>query len=583
MKFKTSCCNRGLLRKDLGRFAPAWVLYTLCLALGMVILFEGNGPEQFTINLGRSIRFMPLVNCGYAILTAVLLFGDLYDSRMCNALHALPVRREGWFAVHFAAGLLFSLIPTALMTLFALPVTCLSPMAGSWKLALLWFAATNAQYLCFFGMALLAVFCVGNRFAAVLVYAGLNFGALLVYFLGDTLYAPLLYGVSVKALPFFPFSPVVQMMRQSYVDFQWAHGSHTTQAESFAFAFGQGWSYLWLCAGLGLLLSILSLQLYRKRELERAGDFIAVGWVKPVFLVFYCLTCATMFQLVQELFGTQLPMPLFLFAGFTVGFFTCRMLLERSTRVFRKGSILSYLLLAAVLGGSLGLTWLDPMNIAGRIPEVEAISSVRVSEYGYGGYIDVTEGADIQAVRDLHKAALGERASEENGMLIDGVVRPYEDGDDWNAAGKSIAFYLTYTLKNGCEVSREYHIWSSSAAGDALRTFMSRPEFFLRYDELSGIPDRITVPKYLYIDGMDIPEERLTRELAQAMFDALAADAAEGTTAQDLYFHPRYDKEGNLLDVRYVHMLMDGMDYDFHIYPDTAHLLQWLEDYELIS
>lgn len=581
MKFKTSCCNRGLLRKDLGRFAPAWVLYTLCLALGMVILFEGNGPEQFTINLGRCIRFMPMVNCGYAILTAVLLFGDLYDSRMCNALHALPVRREGWFAVHFAAGLLFSLIPTALMTLFALPVACLSPMAGSWKLALAWFAATNAQYLCFFGIALLAVLCVGSRFAAVLVYAGLNFGALLVYFLVDTLYAPLLYGVSIEALPFFPFSPVVQMARQSYVDYQWVRGSYTVQAESFFL--NQGWSYLWLCAGLGLLLSALALQLYRKRELERAGDFIAVRWVKPVFLVFYCLTCATMFQLVQELFGTQLPMLLFLFTGFTVGFFTCRMLLERSTRVFRKGNILCFLLLAAVLSGSLGLTRLDPMNIEGRIPEVEAISSVRVSEYHYGGCIDVTEGADIRAVRDLHATALVERASDENGMLIDGVVRPYEDTDDWNAAGKCVSLYLTYTLKNGHEVSREYRIWSNSAAGDALRAFMSRPEFFLRNGDVPGLPDRITVPKYLYVNGIDIPEERLTRELAQAMFDALIADAAEGTTAQENYFHPLSDGDGHWLDTYYVHMYMDGVDYDFHIYPDTTHLLQWLEDYELIS
>ena len=41
------------------------------------------------------------------MLTAQLLFGDLYHSRLCNALHAMPVTREGWFLTHSAAGLAF--------------------------------------------------------------------------------------------------------------------------------------------------------------------------------------------------------------------------------------------------------------------------------------------------------------------------------------------------------------------------------------------------------------------------------------------------------------------------------------------
>ena len=38
------------------------------------------------------------------LLAALVLFGDLDNPRMCNALHALPLRRETWFFSHAAAG-----------------------------------------------------------------------------------------------------------------------------------------------------------------------------------------------------------------------------------------------------------------------------------------------------------------------------------------------------------------------------------------------------------------------------------------------------------------------------------------------
>lgn len=52
----------------------------------------------------------------------MLLFGDLYNSRMCNALHAMPMRRETLFLTNVVSGLLFSMIPTAVMALLSVPL-----------------------------------------------------------------------------------------------------------------------------------------------------------------------------------------------------------------------------------------------------------------------------------------------------------------------------------------------------------------------------------------------------------------------------------------------------------------------------
>ena len=139
-----------------------------------------DGDYRFAANLAVCINIMPLVNLGYGLLTAQLLFGDLFQSRMCNALHALPLRREGWFAVHFTAGILFSVVPTALMAGLSVPILLSTPMERAGMIALWWFLGTNAQYLFFFGSAMLAVFCSGSRFAEAVVYGILQFGAMLV-------------------------------------------------------------------------------------------------------------------------------------------------------------------------------------------------------------------------------------------------------------------------------------------------------------------------------------------------------------------------------------------------------------------
>ena len=100
MPSKTSCFNKTVFQKNLTRFAPVWVLYLLCLLLGMMMLYAGDGDGQgywFADNMSEMIQLMAFVNLIYAPLVAALLFGDLYNSRMCNALHAMPLRRESWF------------------------------------------------------------------------------------------------------------------------------------------------------------------------------------------------------------------------------------------------------------------------------------------------------------------------------------------------------------------------------------------------------------------------------------------------------------------------------------------------------
>ena len=106
MKSKTSFFDVTVLRKDITRFSPAWAIYLIGGLLVTSILLQENSFSMANTVLQLSFTAMPLIAVGYALVTAMLLFGDLCNSRLCNALHAMPLRREGWFLTHCAAGLL---------------------------------------------------------------------------------------------------------------------------------------------------------------------------------------------------------------------------------------------------------------------------------------------------------------------------------------------------------------------------------------------------------------------------------------------------------------------------------------------
>ena len=114
MKSRTSLFNATVLKKDITRFCPLWIIFSVMqvmTALGSIgaDLFIGNNFIAY--NLAISTGTMAIQALFYALVCALLLFGDLFKGRLCNALHALPVRRESWFATHALAGLLFFLVP----------------------------------------------------------------------------------------------------------------------------------------------------------------------------------------------------------------------------------------------------------------------------------------------------------------------------------------------------------------------------------------------------------------------------------------------------------------------------------------
>lgn len=588
MKSRTSSCKATAFRKSITRFLPVWVGYTLFLILLQIALSAEKMDFWYVSNLAESIVFMGLVNCVYGFIVAQALFGDLFNSRMCNGLHSLPLRREQWMGVHVWLGLLFSLIPTALITVvFELLISPVADFADAWQIPLYWWAGTNLQYLFFFGLAVFCAMCTGNRFAMTVVYGIVNFFSALLYVMVYQIYAPLLYGVVSQSEPFEMLCPAVQITATRFIDCERiatekfyvdAQGIEQREYIGQFEVIQNGWIYLGILAAVGIVLLLIARQMYKKRKLECAGDFLAVRWLEPVFqVVFTVLSVAVFHGTFGVFFGTHSDVtPALMAIGLMAGWFAGRMLLERTARVFRMKNILGFIGMAVLLALSLYITKLDPLNITGWIPVREDIDQVSLS-MGHRGDFVTDNPEEIEEILRLHELALQERV-EVHPDYSDDFYMPYME--DVPAAHIS----LSYRHHNGWFTKRNYYILATEEAGAIAKKYCSRVEVVVPHSDVDDADDfrhQIRKITYVAVSGERLPEERVTEEFLLELADAILADCESGAMVQTGVYHPEpvFTSDGESAEVKSLYLDMNGKDFFCYldVYSDCENTLKVLE------
>ena len=613
MRSRTSCFNKTVFRKNLLRFAPVWGVYTLCLVVGILILYGNGGTMKhfhFAYHMTQLVEIMAVVNLIYAPIVAQLLFGDLYSSRMCNMLHAFPLRRENWLTTHVVSGVAFSLVPTLIMALVATPLLADSMFEGAVSLAWWIFLASNLQFVCFFGMAVFCVMVVGNRFTMLAAYGLLNGGAMIAYWLVDTVYTPMLYGVITPDHLANTLTPVFHMTNQQYIrisaeiyQLREIFGEELKGAVA-TFAITDQWWRLWMLAGVGIVFALLGLALYKIRNLECAGSAVAFPVLRPVFQVLCAVfvAAAAQFFLCNFTGMTQRNF-LILTVGLVAGWFIGKMLTEHTTRVFNLHNCCGLAALAAVFAVSLWLTHVDILKIETTLPEAEKVQRVTFNGTEY------TEKEDIDNFLRLQADALEHRAEEAglyamvNGQWVLGFGDlDAEDPDNRFTYVDNIR--LTYEMDNGKIIDRRYNIWVdsqdvSSEAGRIAEDYLTRWETIndrkvtvndVEYNRLDLVLENV---KSIYVDYMDDkPEirEKLAED-AHSLIAAIKADCAEGNMAQSFMYHSgSFRVEDDYAEKGYYEMPELGVsisskDYTWWIsvYPDSLHTLRWMRTHGVLK
>lgn len=590
MKSKTSFFSPTIFKKDLTRFLPLWAIY---LIVGLLLCVTSIGysdwadAEEFAF----SLEWMAAAMCIYALISTQLLFGDLFQGRLCNAIHALPVRREGLFFTHYAAGMVMGVMPNLLIALVAM-----FSMGKFWFVALLWCLATVLMYFLFFNIGVFAIFNAGNRLGAVGIYALVNFFAMLAMWYFEVIYLPMLYGLvmtdSIREY-FHWFSPAVHMVNCD----NWLkivhdptcachlsdYALHYTVCKYTFKGFGDGWLYLGLLSAISVAIAGASLLLYRRRHMESAGDFVAF---KPMGVVFTLIASAGVGAL---LYIVAEESYIGLFIGLILGFFLCKMLLDRTIKVFYKVSFLQLGAFLLVIALTLGMTYFDVAGVESRIPDVEDVKSVTIADsylaewrlesismeqpqeanrsvavdvavdpfyaYAKDGQLTLTKPEDIEQIRQIHQLLLEEGDASKNNMFNFKTVT------------------LHYVLKNGKTVTRYYYTMPDSPAMQRLARYTGTPLFILGFDDAQTMVDRlcdITVyvgEKSIHMTNVSHPE--FLEKLVYALF----ADAEAG-------FLSTNDKTNFEIELM-LSMENDNTRIMYLPIPSTAeHTHAWLEEYQ---
>ena len=572
MKSRTS--SSKAFSKDFGRFWPVWVGYLLFLTLFQVILSDDDMTYWYASNIGQCITIMGVVNGIYALVVAQMLFGDLFSPRMCNGLHSLPLRREQWFSAHITAGFLFSLIPTVIMTGFSEIIIALySTMVDGWQLPLYWLAGTNIQYIFFFGLAVFCMMCSGNRFGSTILYGIANFGSLLVYLLVDYVYTPLLKGVVTLSAPFEVTSPMVRIAATKFVDVERTpsgriYFENGVEMNEFFAAFEvipAGWHYIAVLALVGIVLLVLARAMYKKRHLEVAGDFLAVRWLEPVFQVVFTVLCGSGFHAVFLLFfGLNMEFVYFIMGiGMLVGWFAGRMLLERTTRVFRLKTVGGFLLTAGAMALSLYVTALDPLGIQTWLPQPEDLAGATVS-IRYQDAYTIEDPEEIADMIRLHEIALQQN------------VEVHPDYDPYfyhNNTTNAARISLTYHLRSGFTAEREYFVLAEGEGADLIRKYFSRLDVVFEDRDIQDASDLrhiLSKADTIQLRGVQIAEEYLTEAFLQDLADAIAVDCEAGNLVQLGALHP-----GVILETANPDDPIRMMELDIYHVPENNKRIAW--------
>ena len=536
MPSKTSYFNRTLFKKNLSRFMPLWAGYfVVCFVTFSLFLLSiiNSNYYDYTFIL-ESARIggviLPMIIC---VITAICMWGYLYNPRSANFYASLPIKREGLFLVNYLSGLTgITLVHTAIFLINLL----LAAFSGNAEIThlLQWFLIITLNTVFFYSFASFCAMLTGNGTVLAAVYGILNFAAVVLELIFRyVLVGCFVYGFAngflrTDYLRLGFLSPVVKMI--SDVQVQYVYNSYYV-IESAAIT---GWATLLAYAAVGLVFAAAALVLFKRRKMESASDVIAIRALRPVFK--YCLAsgCAVVLgslmyaiffagniQGFGGIYRSSAAMTVFLLIGAFIGYYAAEMMLQKSVKVIKSGARGFLVMASAIIVICLALVF-DVTGVGRKLPEPGRVEKVYLT-YNYGDTATLTEQENIDAVIDLHK-------------LI------YDSRNDKNAEGFISPLEITYKLKGGGELRRYYYVHFDSNVGDDKTGLDGRYAVFYKTMEIMNCLEAINyrvrgdIPVnsrslqncYMYNQEKHKEIELTTEEALDLYNNCILPDAAEG-------------------------------------------------------
>ena len=547
----TSYFNITLFRKNLARFWPIWGLYALIwvvlLPAGVLLrrdVWNKGNAWEFPLTLLDGSRNMALVLAFFfGILCAMAVFSYLYSVRSVGMLHALPMRREGLFLTNYLSGLAFLWVPNFGVFLLALVAEALN---GSVVFSSLftWLVVTCLLCLFFYSFAVFCAMFTGHILALPAFYLILNFLAAVITYLLENIAREFLFGFNGAEWAekwAMWFTPALKLLRATGLDYMSSTPRYC------------GLGLVVLYALIGLVLAGIALAVYNRRQLERAGDVITVGWVRPVFRYGMALCCAiTLGAFFYSIFYTLLPRGAWTLLGWmllwgAVGCFIAEMLLKKRLWVFKtswKGCVVFLVCLVAAMA----TLELDLLGFERKVPDAAQVKSVQISgmnsaPYDTGSYpsFTATDPQTIGEITALHSAITARKdqleSVQSSGISTESWISD-KDGLDLQVE-TTTSVHLWYELTDGTVLERQYDLpvrqedlEDPSTPAAQLSRLINQPQVISQiYLGSIGEKDRLVDACLVNLYNPEDDSygfEYLPAELLESLLEAVQTDLAQG-------------------------------------------------------
>lgn len=599
MKSKTSFFNPGIAKNLLRRCWPLWVCYLAALLailpLALMRVVNSHYTEEISIAgaLGYatmvSSQMLSILSLIMGALTAMVVFGYLYNTRGMGLMNSLPVTRTTMFWTAWLTGLLPMLAADVVAALCCLPMVVGHGLAI--RYVLLWLGAAVMSNIAYFGFASFCATLTGSVIILPLVYLVLNFTAVVAEGAASEVFSHIVYGLTYQVERLSWLSPPAHLTAYYTV---WQMGDRVIF---------QGYEAFPVYCAAGLIFALLGWLLYRRRRMETAGDTVSIPVLKPVFqycmafgtaLVFATLVYSGILNLdLHGLKATALELLLLLVGAF-LGYYVAEMLLQKTVKVFRghwKGLLITWaVLLLLVAAGELDVTGCER-----RVPDADKIETV-----GFQG-VDYRQPENIQALVSLHRAIIADK--DRNEHFLDTFDGEYYGGEEQNVR---LPVTIQYWMKDGSSVLRTYSI-----AGD--QTVLADPDSVLNrtaelanvqealeyrtHTDIPVIPENVT---YFTVDFNHVTAEgdgytdqiRLTPQEAVDFYNnAVLPDLAEGHIARRVFWETA-ERDAIITNASLSLQLTDQAAveagavweqktswFNFQICSDAVHCMDWIEEH----
>ena len=547
MKSKISCFNKTIFKKNLTLYWPLWTAFLLYMLAGVpVSLYQymrgySVTPETKQFTALRSVfnfATEPIVIFVFCVAAVMAVFSYLYTAKNANGIHGLPVTRRELFVTNAMSA--FSFLALAELIAFIASVF-VGIMCGVTRMDILLWAFLMQLGITLFGVAFsTCIAMLTGHIMAMPAYCIIaNYLYVIVRYVAETLILELTYGlsdlwgndISYVLSPLYYMSQTIE-----------ASLEHSVTDRMINNVTIEGAGVVAGYAAVGVVLLVLAYRLYRKRQLETAGDIIAVKFMKPVFRfgvgIFGGTTLGLIlsdlfyFETVKYSDGRFIIKLFFVMACNLIGFFAAEMLMQKNFRIFNKKILVQAGVSVVTIMLFMGCIHGDVFGLERQLPKKEEI----VKAFVDFDYPVKYEGAEIEELLAIHQQILDEKESTLSLQSLD------------NATYTATFRYL---LKDGRVFSRDYGILvedgyynNPDAVSGKLIAKELEPERMTKY--LLGVNHEnnkyLTGSIYLYDEYRNHFEHRLSEEEITAIVDALKKDIENGSYANYLlYTHRRND------------------------------------------